>query len=148
MNIVLKADSTTVVLNGNIIDDFQEGETIVISPVNPVTSHTNGSNGDVIVKKRVDGDVHDITLNIIKFSKSDIYLNNAKYVSLIASFNADSFVSAVKVVEAVPTVAIAPEPLDSNNISPTNTPVVCAVNRVTIEVVPVVLEVIVILLSA
>lgn len=87
MNIVLKADSTTVVLNGNIIDDFQEGDTIVISPVNPVTSHTNGSNGDVIVKKRVDGDVHDVTLNVIKFSKSDIYLNNAKNADVPVIFS-------------------------------------------------------------
>jgi len=77
MNIVMSADNTTVVLNGNIIDDFQEGDTIVLSPVNPVTSHTNGAKGNVIIKKRTDGDVYDLTLNILKFSKSDIYLNNA-----------------------------------------------------------------------
>ena len=34
-----------------------------------------------------DGDVHDVTLNVIKFSKSDIYLNNAKNADVPVIFS-------------------------------------------------------------
>jgi hypothetical protein len=76
MNIVLKADSTTLVLNGTIIKDLAEGDIVTISSVNELTTHQNGTKGNVIIKKRVDSDVHDLVVNVMKFSDSDILLNS------------------------------------------------------------------------
>jgi hypothetical protein len=95
MNVIFKADSTTLVLNGTIIGDFSEGDTITLEGVNPTTSHQNGSNGTVIIKKRIDSDVADLTVNVIKYSESDIFLNSALNQDVPVVFNGsikDTFV--------------------------------------------------------
>jgi len=74
--IVLGADSSTLVLNGMIINDFAEGDTITMSPVNARTSRTHGNAGNVIVKERVDRNVYDITIRVIQYSRSDVWLND------------------------------------------------------------------------
>lgn len=74
--ISLEADGTTLILNGQALPDFLEGDTLELAPVNPVTEHTNGSNGGVAIQGRVDANVHDLTVNFLKYSNSDIFMNN------------------------------------------------------------------------
>ena len=76
MQISLQSDSTTLVLNGTAITDFMDGDTLELTPVNPVTEHINGSGGSVSINKRSDGGVHDLTVRVLKFSDSDIFLSN------------------------------------------------------------------------
>ena len=76
MIISVQADSTTLVLNGRAISDFQDGDILELTPVNPLTEHVNGSGGSVSINKRSDGGVHDLTIRVLKFSDSDIFLNN------------------------------------------------------------------------
>jgi len=72
----LCADNVTAIINGTVIADFAEGDILSITPVNPSTGRTNGNNGSVVVKQRVDKDVHNIVIKVIKYSESDIFLNS------------------------------------------------------------------------
>lgn len=72
----INANAASVVFNGTAITDFLEGDFIEVNPVNPLTSHTNGSGGLVNINKRVDSDVHDVILRVLRYSQSDIFLNN------------------------------------------------------------------------
>jgi len=74
--IALAADSTTVVLNGTAILDLAEGDYIVLTPVNPATSHINSTNGGVNINERSDRGVHDLALRVQRYSASDGFLNN------------------------------------------------------------------------
>lgn len=75
--ITLPADATTLVLNGTVIDNLAEGDFLTLAPVNPLTSHVNSTNGGVNINKRTDGDVHDLTVRVQKFSPSDVFMNSA-----------------------------------------------------------------------
>lgn len=72
----INADSASVVLNGSPVNDFLEGDFIEINPVNPLTSQTNGGNGAVNINKRIDGDVHDVVIRLLRYSQSDVFMNN------------------------------------------------------------------------
>jgi len=76
--ISLANNSTTLVLNGDIIDDLAEGDNIIIALVNPATSHTNGvKTGSVNINARSDKGVADVTIRVLKFGASDVILANA-----------------------------------------------------------------------
>lgn len=85
--ITMEADSTTLVLNGQAITDFAEGDIVELNPVNPLTSHVNGSSGAVNINKRNDGGVHDLIVRVQKFSASDVFLNNASNQAAPVVFN-------------------------------------------------------------
>jgi hypothetical protein len=74
--ITLAADSTTLILNGTAITDLVEGDTIVLAPVNPSTSHVNAIGGGVNINERSDKGVYDVTINVQRFSESDVLLNS------------------------------------------------------------------------
>lgn len=71
--ITLPADSSTLVLNGTVIDDFVDGDTITMTPVNPLTAHTRSSKG-VNIQGRSDGHVYDLVFRVPKYSDSDIFM--------------------------------------------------------------------------
>lgn len=72
--ITFASDSTTLLLNGAAISNFQEGDFITLTPANAITSHTNSVNG-VTINKRVDADVYDLAFRVQKFSADDVLLN-------------------------------------------------------------------------
>jgi hypothetical protein len=74
--IALAVDSSTVVLNGTAIVDLIEGDYVVITPVNPATSHVNSINGGVNINERSDRGVHDVMLRVQRFSESDVFMAN------------------------------------------------------------------------
>lgn len=76
-NIVLDADSTTLVLNGHAFTSFGVGDNIAINPVNPHTSQTNSNDGGVTINRRSDGGVHDLVITLQKYSDDDVFLNSA-----------------------------------------------------------------------
>ena len=76
-NIVLDADSATLVLNGHAFTAFGTGDIITLTPVNPHTSQVNSSDGGVSINRRSDGDVYDMTVNLQKYSDDDIFMNEA-----------------------------------------------------------------------
>jgi hypothetical protein len=76
--ITYAANSVSFVNNGVALTDFLEGDFITIAPVNPITSHVNGSNGSVNINRHNGADVHDVTVRTPAHSDTDIFLNNAK----------------------------------------------------------------------
>jgi hypothetical protein len=85
--ITFNADSTSLTLNGTGILDFVEGDFLELNPINPVTAHTNGSEGSVNINKRIDGGVHDLVVRVLKGSDSDVYLNNELEQEAVTIFN-------------------------------------------------------------
>ena len=72
-NILLNADSTTLILNGRAFSDFVDGDTVVLTPVNPLTSHTR-SRDSVNINKRSDALVYDLVFRIPKYSDDDDFM--------------------------------------------------------------------------
>ena len=85
--VVLDADSTTLVLNGTVISDLVAGDIITATPVNPLSSHVNSSGGGVTINKRTDGDVFDIAFNVQKMSASDLFMQSQINQESIVVFN-------------------------------------------------------------
>ncbi len=74
--VVLQGNSTTLTLNGYVFTDLIEGDAVELAPVNPKTHRTNSEKG-VTVGNRSDGDVHDLTVRVQKYSADDVFLNSA-----------------------------------------------------------------------
>jgi hypothetical protein len=72
--IILAANSTTLIINGTVISDLVEGDTVSLAPVNPATSHNNAIGGGVTINERTDKAVYDLTVNVHMLSASDAYL--------------------------------------------------------------------------
>lgn len=70
--ITLAADSTTLILNGTPITTFAEGDYLILTPVNALTSHVNSARGGVNIAKRLDGSVYDLTVRVQKYGIDDV----------------------------------------------------------------------------
>lgn len=77
-------NSTTLVLNGELIKDFINGDVIELSFSNPKTSRTYGANGAVNVTERSDAKVAVLKVNVMRYSDNDIWfteqMNNESVV--------------------------------------------------------------------
>ena len=73
--IAFKGDSTTLILNDEVISDFINGDILELAPVNPETARTYGVNRAVNVQHRSDKDVHVLKFRVMRDSDSDIFLN-------------------------------------------------------------------------
>ena len=71
-----KADSTTLILNDEVVSDFINGDIIELAPVNPDTARTYGSNRAVNIQHRSDREVYTLKFRVMRDSDSDVYLNN------------------------------------------------------------------------
>ena len=67
-------NSTTLVLNGELIKDFINGDVIELAFVNPKTSRTYGANGAVNVTERSDSKVATLKINLMRYSDNDIWM--------------------------------------------------------------------------
>lgn len=74
-SITFGANSSTLILNGVVINDLGEGDVILFEFVNPKTTHVNSANGGVNIINTVNGDVVDLTVRVQALSDSDRYLN-------------------------------------------------------------------------
>lgn len=71
-----KVDSTTLVLNGTVINDMINGDIIELAPVNPETARTYGRNRSVNIVQRSDKDVYTLKFRLLRNSDSDIFMND------------------------------------------------------------------------
>lgn len=76
--ISFNADATTLILNGKAISDFPEGDFLELNGVNPLTHRTNGANDSVNITKRIDSEVADLVLRVMRYSDADIWLTNQR----------------------------------------------------------------------
>ncbi len=73
--ISFKSSSTTLLLNGEVIDNFINGDILELAPVNPETARTYGSSGAVNIQQRSDREVYTLKFRLMKNSDSDIFMN-------------------------------------------------------------------------
>lgn len=72
---LLDTDSTTLVLNGYTFKSFIAGDFVELAPVNPLTARINSTDDSLTIVKRLDGNVYNLTIRIVKNSADDIFLN-------------------------------------------------------------------------
>ena len=85
--ISFKADSTTLILNGQVISDFIAGDIIELAPKNPHTARSYGADKSVNIIQRTDAEVYDLKFSVLKNSDSDIFLNNELNKDIPVIFN-------------------------------------------------------------
>ena len=77
MAVQYDTNGLTLTLNGRRFTDFQEGDTIVLEFPNPATSKRRGVDGNYVVSKTSNGDECNLTLNLLKATDDDSFLNDA-----------------------------------------------------------------------
>lgn len=82
-----KADSTTLVLNGQAIGDFIDGDILELAPVNPETTRTYGRDRSVNIQERADKDVYTLKFRVMRNSDTDIYMNSEINKSAVTVFD-------------------------------------------------------------
>lgn len=92
----VSADGATLTLNGRVMQDLQEGDSIELAPANPHSAQMNGVRPDsVTITSRSDRNVHDLTVRVQKFSADDTFLNsirNAEFPEVIEGSLKESFI--------------------------------------------------------
>jgi len=73
--ITIPVEGTTLTLNGYAFNSFADGDTIALTFPNEKTGHTLGTNQTTVIKDKLNGDVGEMALNIIKYGNDDIFLN-------------------------------------------------------------------------
>ena len=76
-DIQLLADSTTLVLNGHLFEDFIDGDYVNLTFPNAVTSRNRSIRG-LNIQKRSDRQVVDVQFTIPKYSDDDTWMNTQK----------------------------------------------------------------------
>lgn len=73
--ITIPTDGTTLTLNGYAFQDMADGDIIALTFPNDKTMHTIGTNGTSTIKDRLNGDVGEITVNVMKYGNDDIFMS-------------------------------------------------------------------------
>lgn len=119
--IVISADTATVVMNGRIITDIAAGDYITLTPTNPLTSRANSAQNGVTISKRVDAGVTVMVVRVQKFSNDDIWLNQQINANTPVVFNGsvkESFVrdgAALKETYDLQVGSITTQPTQTKN---------------------------------
>ncbi|HHH1326040.1 TPA: hypothetical protein ACPZHP_001393 [Yersinia enterocolitica] len=119
--IVISADTATVVMNGRIITDIAAGDYITLTPTNPLTSRANSAQNGVTISKRVDAGVTVMVVRVQKFSNDDIWLNQQINTDIPVVFNGsvkESFVrdgAALKETYDLQVGSITTQPTQTKN---------------------------------
>jgi len=71
----LLADSTTLVLNGHLFNDFIDGDYLNLTPVAELTTRNRSTRG-LNIQKRSDANVRNLEFTVPKYSDDDIWLNS------------------------------------------------------------------------
>ncbi|EBS3817674.1 hypothetical protein DPO65_20710 [Salmonella enterica subsp. salamae serovar Sofia] len=119
--IVISADTATIVLNGRIITDIAAGDYVTLTPSNALTSRANSAQNGVTISKRVDSGVHVMVMRVQKFSNDDIWLNQQRNAAIPAVFNGsikESFVrdgAALKETYDLQVGSVTTQPTQTKN---------------------------------
>lgn len=75
-NITLQNDSTTLVLDGEVMRDLAEGDVMTLAFPNAKTNRINAGDGGVTVGERSDGGVCVLTVRVQRFGAADKFLQS------------------------------------------------------------------------
>ena len=73
-SIVIPTDGTTLTLTGYAFKNMIDGDQVLLSFPNDKNTMTIGQNGNSLHKERLNGDVCEMTINVLKFLSDDIFL--------------------------------------------------------------------------
>lgn len=119
--IVVSADTATIVLSGRIITDIASGDYLTLTPSNGLTSRANSSQNGVTISKRIDSGVHVMVFRVQKFSNDDVWLNQQRNSSIPVVFNGsikESFVrdgAALKETYDLQVGSVTTQPTQTKN---------------------------------
>ncbi len=119
--IVISADTATVVMNGRIITDIAAGDYITLTPTNQLTSRANSAQNGVTISKRVDAGVTVMVVRVQKYSNDDVWLNQQINTDIPVVFNGsvkESFVrdgAALKETYDLQVGSITTQPTQTKN---------------------------------
>lgn len=77
MAVIYDTAGSTLTLNGRRFTDFFEGDKISLEFPNPSTSKRRGVGGNYNVSKTSNGDEANMTINLLKATSDDSFLNDA-----------------------------------------------------------------------
>ncbi len=75
VQIVIPTESLTLILAGNVFSEFVEGDYIKLNFPNQLTDRANGAGDSFLVTERVDSNVGELEISILRGSNNDIILN-------------------------------------------------------------------------
>lgn len=81
------SNSTTLILNDEVISDFINGDILELAPVNPDTARTYGSNRAVNIQHRSDREVYTLKFRVMRDSDNDVFLNDKMNADKPVVFN-------------------------------------------------------------
>lgn len=84
---ILPSNSTTLILNGYVFNDYAAGSYIDLNPVNPLSERINGANDSFTVTQRVDSNVFDLIIRLVRYSGDDVILTGFMNQARLAVFN-------------------------------------------------------------
>lgn len=79
-------ENTTLILNGHGFNNYQDGDILELTWVNPLTVQSRGP-AAVNIMKRSDSGVIDLTVRVMRYSDDDVYLNTQKNQNAPVIFN-------------------------------------------------------------
>ena len=85
--IVVDSASSTLVLNGRVIEDIPQGDTFTIAYPNEISTQTQGINNGLVAKNRIDKDVATLTLRVLRYRNDDAFFTNQINTTGTAVFN-------------------------------------------------------------
>jgi len=83
----IPTESLTLILLGIVINDLIEGDTVDLTPVNQLTDRLNGAGNSFTVTDRVDSNVYNMAMRVVRFSDNDVTLNGFFNRKPIVIFN-------------------------------------------------------------
>lgn len=96
MAVITKAtDSSTLTLNGRVINDTLDGDEFVLAPLNPYATQTGGRRS-VSMQSRSDRNVYTLTMRVFRYSDDDTWLNNELNKRFPTVFNGSLKTSLLK----------------------------------------------------
>ena len=75
VQIVIPTDSLTLILAGNVFSEFIAGDFVKLNFPNQLTDRANGAGNSFLVTERVDSNVGELEISILRGSNNDIILN-------------------------------------------------------------------------
>lgn len=75
VQVVIPTASLTLILAGNVFSEFVEGDYVKLNFPNQLTDRVNGSGDSFSVTERVDSNVGELEISILRGSDNDIILN-------------------------------------------------------------------------
>ena len=74
--ISIRSDLATLTIDNDTITDFISGDYLTLEPENEASQQTYGAGGAMTISKHIASDVHTLKFSVLRYSDSDILMQN------------------------------------------------------------------------